>query len=133
MCVVVKYSRYWTPPSGLDSLAIVLAPPKWMSILRSLMVVSSRNRWTARGTYCPEDDPHRTSGKERGTCMGQFVLVIIALAVILVFLIFSGLRVVQQYERGVLFLLGRLSGAKGPGLCWIPPFISRMIKVDLRL
>ena len=65
--------------------------------------------------------------------MGQFVLVIIALAVILVFLTFCGLRVVQQYERGVLFILGRLSGAKGPGLCWIPPFISRMIKVDLRL
>ena len=65
--------------------------------------------------------------------MGQFVLFIVALAVILVFLIFCGLRVVQQYERGVLFILGQLSGVKGPGLCWIPPFISRMIKVDLRL
>src|SRR5207253_3470955 len=42
-------------------------------------------------------------------------------------------RVVQQYERGVIFILGRLSGAKGPGLFWIPPFISRMIKVDLRI
>lgn len=39
----------------------------------------------------------------------------------------------QQYERGVLFVLGRLSGAKGPGLIWIPPFISRIIKVDLRI
>ena len=33
----------------------------------------------------------------------------------------------------VLFILGRLSSAKRPGLFWIPPFISRMIKVDLRI
>src|SRR5437764_1191587 len=65
--------------------------------------------------------------------MGQFVLFIIGIAVILVFLILCGLRIVPQYERGVLFILGRLSGAKGPGLFWIPPFISRMIKVDLRI
>jgi len=45
----------------------------------------------------------------------------------------SGLRVVQQYERGVIFVLGRLTGAKGPGLFWIVPFISRMEKVDLRV
>jgi len=41
--------------------------------------------------------------------------------------------VVQQYERGVIFVLGRLIGAKGPGLFLIPPFISRMRKVDLRI
>src|SRR4051794_1522437 len=45
----------------------------------------------------------------------------------------SGLRIVQQYERGVIFVLGRLTGAKGPGLFWIVPFISRMQKVDLRI
>src|SRR5947209_9601232 len=65
--------------------------------------------------------------------MDQSALFIIGMAVILVFLILCGLRVVQQYERGVLFILGRLSGAKGPGLFWIPPFISRMTKVDLRI
>ena len=65
--------------------------------------------------------------------MDQFALFIIGMAVIPVFLIFCGLCVVQQYERGVIFILGRLSGAKGPGLFWIPPFISRMIKVDLRI
>ena len=64
--------------------------------------------------------------------MAQFALFIIGMAVITVFLL-SGLRVVQQYERGVIFILGRLSGAKGPGLFWVPPFISRMIKVDLRI
>jgi len=41
--------------------------------------------------------------------------------------------VVQQYERGVIFILGRLIGAKGPGVFWVPPIITRMIKVDLRI
>src|SRR5438128_5721154 len=42
-------------------------------------------------------------------------------------------RVVQQYERGVIFVLGRLIGAKGPGIFLVPPFVSRMTKVDLRI
>jgi len=48
-------------------------------------------------------------------------------------LIFSAIRVVQQYERGVIFVLGKLTGAKGPGIFLVPPFITRMIKVDLRV
>jgi regulator of protease activity HflC (stomatin/prohibitin superfamily) len=42
-------------------------------------------------------------------------------------------RIVQEYERGVIFRLGRLVGAKGPGLFFIIPFIDRMVKVDLRV
>src|SRR5436305_11768024 len=57
------------------------------------------------------------------------IIVVIALGLLAV----SGLRVVMQYERGVIFILGRLLGAKGPGLFWVPPFISRMVKVDLRI
>jgi regulator of protease activity HflC (stomatin/prohibitin superfamily) len=41
-------------------------------------------------------------------------------------------KVVQEYERGVIFRLGRLVGAKGPGLFFIIPFIDRMVKIDLR-
>jgi regulator of protease activity HflC (stomatin/prohibitin superfamily) len=48
-------------------------------------------------------------------------------------LVFSAIRVVQQYERGVIFVLGKLTGAKGPGIFLVPPFITRMIKVDLRV
>jgi regulator of protease activity HflC (stomatin/prohibitin superfamily) len=56
------------------------------------------------------------------------------IAVVVVGLFFmSGLRVVNQYERGVIFVLGRLLGAKGPGLFWVPPFISQMRKIDLRV
>jgi regulator of protease activity HflC (stomatin/prohibitin superfamily) len=55
------------------------------------------------------------------------------IVIILVFLALSGIRIVQQYERGVIFILGRLTGAKGPGLFWVPPIITRMVKVDLRI
>lgn len=55
------------------------------------------------------------------------------LVLVLVIAALSAIRVVQQYERGVIFVLGRLIGAKGPGLFLVPPFISRMMKVDLRI
>jgi regulator of protease activity HflC (stomatin/prohibitin superfamily) len=42
-------------------------------------------------------------------------------------------RIVQEYERGVIFRLGRLVGARGPGLFFILPFVERMVKVDLRI
>lgn len=59
--------------------------------------------------------------------------VVVALALLLAIIALSAIRVVQQYERGVIFVLGRLIGAKGPGLFLVPPFISRMMKVDLRI
>jgi regulator of protease activity HflC (stomatin/prohibitin superfamily) len=48
-------------------------------------------------------------------------------------LLASAVRIVQEYERGVIFRLGRVVGAKGPGLFFLIPFIDRMIKVDLRV
>jgi regulator of protease activity HflC (stomatin/prohibitin superfamily) len=65
------------------------------------------------------------------TLLVLFVIGVIVL--LLLFLALSAMRVVQQYERGVIFVLGRLIGAKGPGLFLVPPFISRMMKVDLRI
>jgi len=55
------------------------------------------------------------------------------LGVIIFFLFFSAVKVVQEYERGVIFRLGRFVGAKGPGIFFIIPFIDRMIKIDLRV
>jgi len=53
---------------------------------------------------------------------------------VLVFILFtSSVKVVQEYERGVIFRLGRLMGAKGPGLFFIIPGIDRMMKIDLRV
>lgn len=61
-------------------------------------------------------------------------LIVIGVIVVILILVFlSAIRIVQQYERGVIFVLGRLIGAKGPGLFLVPPFITRMIKVDLRI
>ena len=66
--------------------------------------------------------------------MDPVVLIVIGIVVvILLMVLFSAIRVVQQYERGVIFVLGRLTGAKGPGIFLVPPFITRMIKVDLRI
>ena len=45
----------------------------------------------------------------------------------------SAVKIVQEYERGVIFRLGRLVGAKGPGLFFIIPMVDRMTKVDLRV
>jgi regulator of protease activity HflC (stomatin/prohibitin superfamily) len=60
--------------------------------------------------------------------------VVLGALILLAFLIaLSGIRVVQQYERGVIFVLGRLEGAKGPGIFWIWPMVSRMVRVDLRI
>jgi len=51
---------------------------------------------------------------------------------ILIFIVFPGLRVVQQYEKGVVFRLGKIVANKGPGLTWIIPYISWMRKIDMR-
>src|SRR5438128_5217743 len=48
-------------------------------------------------------------------------------------LFFMAIKVVQEYERGVIFRLGRLVGAKGPGLFLMIPMVDRMVKVDLRV
>ena len=48
-------------------------------------------------------------------------------------LISSIVKVAREYERGVIFRLGRLVRAKGPGLIWLIPMVDRMIKIDLRV
>ncbi|MCL4465157.1 MAG: slipin family protein [Chloroflexi bacterium] len=45
----------------------------------------------------------------------------------------AAVKIVQEYERGVIFRLGRLAGAKGPGLFFIIPFVDRMVRMDLRV
>jgi len=52
--------------------------------------------------------------------------------VIVVLFILMGLRTLYEYQRGVVFRLGKFAGMKGPGLRWIWPFIDQLVKVDLR-
>jgi regulator of protease activity HflC (stomatin/prohibitin superfamily) len=63
--------------------------------------------------------------------MSPIIYGVIGLAVII--LLAMTIKVVPEYERGVLFRLGRLVGAKGPGLFFIIPFVDRLVKVDLRV
>ena len=63
--------------------------------------------------------------------MNYIAIGIIVLALLI--LIPMTVKIVPEYERGVIFRLGRLIGAKGPGLFLIIPFIDRMVKVDLRV
>jgi regulator of protease activity HflC (stomatin/prohibitin superfamily) len=58
-----------------------------------------------------------------------FTAVVIALFIAL---LFSAFRILREYERGVVFFLGRFDKVKGPGLVIIIPFIQQMVRVDLR-
>jgi len=53
-------------------------------------------------------------------------------AIVLIFLM-NSIRVVREYERGVIFRLGRLVGAKGPGIFLLIPIIDKMVKITLRM
>src|ERR1700746_3433843 len=57
----------------------------------------------------------------------------IAILVIIIVLVFSSIRVLNEYERGVMFNLGRFAGIKGPGLIIVWPIVQQMRKVDLRV
>ena len=58
--------------------------------------------------------------------------IIVILAVFALIILGSAVRILREYERGVIFRLGRLIGVKGPGLILLIPIIDRMVRVDLR-
>ena len=58
---------------------------------------------------------------------------VIAVVILIVVLVFSAINVLNEYERAVVFTLGRFTGIKGPGLVLIFPAVQRMRKVDLRV
>ncbi len=59
--------------------------------------------------------------------------IVFAVVVLFVLMVLtSAIKIVQEYERGVVFRLGRLVGPRGPGIILLIPFIERMVKVDLR-
>lgn len=58
---------------------------------------------------------------------------ILGIAVVVIILLAASIRIVNEYERGVIFRLGRYVGRRGPGLILLIPFVERMVKVDLRV
>ena len=64
--------------------------------------------------------------------IGEAIGTLVAVAIMAIILI-SALRIVREYERAVVFRLGRLIGAKGPGLIFLIPIVDKAVKVDLRV
>jgi regulator of protease activity HflC (stomatin/prohibitin superfamily) len=62
--------------------------------------------------------------------MPSFAIVVV---VIIVAFVFTAIKVLNEYERGVIFHLGRFAGVRGPGLILVWPIVQRMVKVDLRV
>jgi regulator of protease activity HflC (stomatin/prohibitin superfamily) len=63
--------------------------------------------------------------------VGPTIAIIFGVVILLIILI-SAIKILREYERGVIFRFGRLRGTKGPGIFLIIPFVDKMIKVDLR-
>jgi len=62
--------------------------------------------------------------------LGPWAIVLILLAVVV---LPQSIRILREYERGVIFRLGKLQGAKGPGLIFLIPVVDRMVRMDLRV
>ena len=54
------------------------------------------------------------------------------IVVVAVLIILSGLKVLKEYERGVVFRLGRLTPYRGPGVIFVIPIVERWVRIDLR-
>src|ERR1043166_8200324 len=59
-------------------------------------------------------------------------MLLIPTVIVVVIVIFAAVKIMREYERGVVFTLGRFTGVKGPGLILLIPFVQQMVKVDLR-
>lgn len=64
--------------------------------------------------------------------MQMFSAFFVVIIVFLLIVLSNAIRILREYERGVVFRLGRLIGAKGPGIIFLFPLIDRMVKVSLR-
>jgi regulator of protease activity HflC (stomatin/prohibitin superfamily) len=62
--------------------------------------------------------------------LGPVVIVVVVLAVIV---LPQAMRILREYERGVIFRLGKLQGAKGPGLIFLIPVVDKLVRMDLRV
>jgi regulator of protease activity HflC (stomatin/prohibitin superfamily) len=64
--------------------------------------------------------------------MEQMGVLLFVLVFFVILIIVNSVKILREYERGVVFRLGRMVGVRGPGLIWLWPFIERMVKVSLR-
>jgi regulator of protease activity HflC (stomatin/prohibitin superfamily) len=64
---------------------------------------------------------------------GLLLAVVVVAFVIFMVIAPQAIRILREYERGVIFRFGKLLGAKGPGIVWLFPIMDRMVKMDLRV
>ena len=65
---------------------------------------------------------------------GGFIIAVLVVAFIFFIIIVpQAIRILREYQRGVIFRLGKLLGAKGPGLIFLIPIVDKMVKMDLRV
>jgi regulator of protease activity HflC (stomatin/prohibitin superfamily) len=65
--------------------------------------------------------------------LGGGLVFVVIIIVFFVIILPQALRILREYERGVIFRLGKLQGAKGPGVIFLIPLVDRMVKMDLRV
>ena len=76
---------------------------------------------------------YTTLGLLQAVGVGFAAVVVVILAIFVASVVFSAIKVVKEYERGVIFRLGRVQGGpKGPGLFLLWPLVDMMVKIDLR-
>src|SRR5215212_9259249 len=76
---------------------------------------------------------YSTLGLLQAAALGFSAIVVVIIAIFVAGILISAIKVVKEYERGVIFRLGRVTGGpKGPGLFLLIPFVDKMVKVDLR-
>ena len=65
--------------------------------------------------------------------VGGGIAILFVAFIVFVIILPQAIRILREYERGVIFRFGKLLGAKGPGLVWLFPIVDRMVKMDLRV
>ncbi|WP_353150284.1 slipin family protein [Pollutimonas bauzanensis] len=63
----------------------------------------------------------------------SFNIALSVIIIILMLVILNGIKILREYQRGVIFTLGRFSSVKGPGLIFVIPVVQQMVRVDLRV
>jgi regulator of protease activity HflC (stomatin/prohibitin superfamily) len=73
------------------------------------------------------------SAQNIGNLLKTGAVILVPIGIVLLFVLMQSVRILREYERGVVFRLGKLMDAKGPGVVFLVPLVDRMVKMDLRV
>src|SRR5690606_26977345 len=98
---------------------------------RSASAMPSR-WWRSPASACACGRPRRTEPPRSSERSLPMLTPLLPILIAGLALLISGLKVLKEFERGVVFRLGRLVGARGPGMIYLIPLVEKMERVDLR-